>query len=47
MTGGSLQRQLAGAGLSAGLSREGNIKTQTIMSLDAVLREMENDRGDI
>ncbi len=39
------QKALAHALLSAGLSQQGYIKAVTIMSLDDVLRVMENDDG--
>jgi hypothetical protein len=41
----SHQKQLAAALLSAGLSRQGFIKAVTIMSLDDILKVMENDDG--
>jgi hypothetical protein len=40
------QKQLATALLSAGLSQQGFMKAVTIMSLDDVLRVMENDSGE-
>src|SRR5579871_1699376 len=40
------QKHLANALLSAGLSQTGYIKAVTIMSLDDVLRVMENDSGE-
>ena len=40
------QKHLAEALLSAGLSQEGTIKAHTIMSLDDILRLMENDNGE-
>ena len=40
------QKQLAEALMSAGLSREGLVKALTIMSLDEVLRVIENDSGE-
>src|SRR5438105_4750283 len=39
------QRQLAHALLTAGLSQQGVIKAHTIMSLDQVLKEMEQGKG--
>jgi hypothetical protein len=39
------QRHLAEALLSAGLSTQGVIKAHTIMSLDQVLKELEQDKG--
>ena len=39
------QKQLAHALLSAGLSQRGYIKASTIMSLDEVLKRMENGKG--
>jgi hypothetical protein len=39
------QRHLAGALLSAGLSRDGYAKASTIMSLESVLRVLEGDSG--
>ena len=41
----SAQKQLAHALLAAGLSQRGYIKATTIMSLDEVLRVMENGKG--
>ena len=41
----SAQKHLAEALLSAGLSQQGVIKAHTIMSLDAILKEMENGKG--
>jgi len=41
----SAQKHLAEALLSAGLSQQGIIKAHTIMSLDQVLKEMENGKG--
>ena len=41
----SAQKQLAGALLAAGLSQQGVIKAHTIMSLDAVLKELEKGKG--
>lgn len=41
----SAQKHLAEALLSAGLSPEGIIKAHTIMSLDAILKEMEHGKG--
>ena len=41
------QKHLASALLAAGLSQSGYIKAVTIMSLEDILRIMENDRGDI
>lgn len=41
------QRHLANALLPAGLSQTGYIKAVTIMSLEDVLRTLENDRGDV
>jgi hypothetical protein len=41
----SYQKQLATALLSAGLSQQGFMKAVTIMSLDDVLKVMENDNG--
>jgi hypothetical protein len=43
---GAFQRHLANALLSAGLSQTGYIKAVTIMSLDDILRIMENDSGE-
>ncbi len=40
------QKHLAGALLSAGLSRDGYIKARTIMSLEEVLRLLEGDSGE-
>ena len=40
------QKHLAGALLAAGLSQTGYIKARTIMSLEEVLRVMENDSGE-
>src|ERR1700744_2539370 len=40
------QKHLAGALLAAGLSQTGYIKAVTIMSLEEVLKIMENDRGE-
>jgi hypothetical protein len=40
------QRHLAHALLSAGLSQRGYIKATTIMSLEQVLKELENDSGE-
>jgi hypothetical protein len=40
------QQHLAGSLLSAGLSGEGYRKARTIMSLEAVLRELEGDSGE-
>ena len=40
------QKHLAHALLSAGLSQQGYIKATTIMSLEDILRVMENDSGD-
>ena len=40
------QKHLAGALLAAGLSQTGYIKAVTIMSLEEVLRAMENDNGE-
>ena len=40
------QKHLAGALLAAGLSQTGYIKALTIMSLEEVLRVMENDSGE-
>ncbi len=40
------QKHLAGALLSAGLSRDGYIKARTIMSLEEVLRVMQGDSGE-
>lgn len=40
------QQHLAGALLSAGLSPQGSIKAQTIMSMEDVLRVMEKDDGE-
>jgi hypothetical protein len=42
----SYQKQLASALLAAGLSQTGYIKAMTIMSLDDVLKIMENDNGE-
>lgn len=39
------QKQLANALLAAGLSQQGVIKAHTIMSLDAILKEMEQGKG--
>jgi Protein of unknown function (DUF3500) len=39
------QKQLASALLAAGLSQQGVIKAHTIMSLDAILKEMEQGKG--
>jgi len=41
----SAQKQLAHALLAAGLSQRGYIKASTIMSLDEILRVMENGKG--
>jgi len=41
----SAQKHLAEALLSAGLSQQGIIKAHTIMSLDAILKEMEHGTG--
>ena len=41
----STQKQLAHALLAAGLSQRGYIKASTIMSLDDILRVMENGKG--
>jgi hypothetical protein len=41
----SAQKQLASALLAAGLSQQGVIKAHTIMSLDAILKEMEQGKG--
>ena len=41
----SAQRALAHAFLSAGLSQRGYLKASTIMSLEAILREMEGAKG--
>jgi len=41
------QRHLANALLAAGLSQTGYIKAVTIMSLEDVLKTLENDRGDV
>ena len=41
------QRHLANALLAAGLSQRGYIKAVTIMSLEDVLKTLENDRGDV
>jgi hypothetical protein len=41
----SAQKHLAEALLSAGLSQQGIIKAHTIMSLDQVLKEMDNGKG--
>jgi hypothetical protein len=41
------QRHLASALLAAGLSQTGYIKAVTIMSLEEVLKMMENDSGDV
>jgi hypothetical protein len=40
------QRHLASALLAAGLSQTGYIKAVTIMSLEDVLKALENDRGE-
>jgi len=40
------QRHLAGALMSAGLSQQGYIKATTIMSLEEVLKMIENDSGE-
>ena len=40
------QKHLAHALLGSGLSRRGYIKASTIMSLEDVLRELENDNGE-
>ena len=42
----SYQKPLAAALLNAGLSQQGYIKARTIMSLEEVLRAMENDNGE-
>jgi hypothetical protein len=39
------QKQLASALLAAGLSQQGVIKAHTIMSLDAILKELEQGKG--
>jgi hypothetical protein len=41
----SAQKHLAEALLSAGLSQQGIVKAHTIMSLDQILKEMENGKG--
>ena len=43
----SAQRLLGNALMSAGLGQRGMITTATIMSLDAILREMEQGRGPV
>ena len=43
----STQRLLGNALMSAGLSQRGMIKTATIMSLEAILREIEQGRGPV
>ena len=41
----SAQKHLAEALLTAGLSQQGVIKAHTIMSLDQILKDMENGKG--